>query len=247
MTSLDEDLAVALRPREDAVALRDQVEPFAADCLHGGRDSCRAQPLVSYDSLAARRDLSPDLELGLDECHEVPPDTRATRNGRRQFSNTDEGRVDDCEIDCTPDCFGCQRPSIRSLHYADALIGPKPLCELPIADVHGYNAARASLEQTIGKSSRGCPKVQAATAPHVELESVKGSGKLHSTTRDERMVRRAQTYVHVYCNEGASLVDSDAVDGDVAPQKDCLGTRPCRHEASGYEKLIDPYLRHVSG
>ena len=247
MTSSDEDLAVALGPREDAVALRDQVESLAADCLDGGRDSCRAQPLVSYDSLAARRHFSPNLELGLDECDEVPPDTRATRNGRRQFSNTDEGRVDDCEIDWPPDCFGCQRPSIRSLHYADALVGPKPLCELPIADVHGYNVARASLEQAIGKSSRRCPEVQAATAAHVELESVKGSGKLHSAARDERMVRRAQTYVHVLSNERARLVHSGAVDGDVAPQKNRLSARPCRHEASGYEKLIDPYLRHVSG
>jgi hypothetical protein len=53
MTPLDEDLAVALGPGEDAVTLRDHVEPRAADCLHGSRDSYRAQPLVSYDSLAA--------------------------------------------------------------------------------------------------------------------------------------------------------------------------------------------------
>jgi hypothetical protein len=129
----------------------------------------------------------------------------------------------------------------------DAGVVPKLLRQLAIAHVHGYDVARASLEQAIGKASGRRPKVQAATFAHIEVEGVEGSSELHSTARNEGVRRRTQTYVHIVRNERACLVDHGTVDGDVARQQDCLGSRARRSETSGDEKLIDAYFRHGLG
>lgn len=229
---MDEDLAVALRAGQSALALRDNLEALGADGVDRPGDRVEAGLVVANDPSGTGRFVPADLELGLDEGDEVTAGPSAESDGRSQLPEADEGCVDHGEVDRAPDLPGAESAGVRALPYGDASVNAEPVGELAVTHVDGDDVGGASLEETVGEAPGRSAEIEASQGADVDAEVVERAGELDAPSRDVRVIGRAEVDDRVVRDERARLVDPLPGHADVAREHQRLGARSRRGEAS---------------
>ena len=77
-----------------------------------------------------------------------------------------------------------QISGVEMLYTYDSPVSPERLVKLTVARVDSHDRHSAALEQTIGKSARGCAYINRPLAVYVHRKRVKRRLKLHSAAAD---------------------------------------------------------------
>jgi len=179
---MEEHFPVALWPRQSGVygshRLPSPPERRFRDLAHDAPSHLR----VAHD---AALHLGPSgLELGLHEHDRFPPGLGESECARQRKPEADERDVADHEL--RREGKLAELACIRTLEHDHPWIGPQPLVELTVTDVHGNYAGGSSLKQDVRETTCRGTDVETIASRRVDLEGIECMSELLAAARDER-------------------------------------------------------------
>ena len=198
------------------------------------------------DHAVIRRTLA-DLELRLDQGHDVGPRAAGSGpqrrgDGSQDEAERDERHVDDGQVDRLADEISGQRPRVRAVVDDDPGIPGDPVRKLASTDVDGVDPGRAALEQHVREAARRRARVETDEPRGVDREGVERGRELVPAATDVGLLG-GQLDRQVRFHEVACLaIESRAVavpGPDLAAEDQRLGTRPAVRETAVDEELIE--------
>lgn len=197
------------------------------------------------DDAASPTHLHPSgLELGLDERDEMSTRSGEGHEGWQDRPQGDEAEVGNDQIDRVVQVVGAEVTHVGSLPDVHSSIGPQPLVELAMADVHRHHPQGTVLEEAIGEASRRGPGIEGDPAGRVDAEALECCAQLLPapgyvtrpvTLHDQRLARSD----HPRWFRGHRTTDKDPPRFDQDP-----GSRAGRAESSSLHLLVQSPTGH---
>jgi hypothetical protein len=235
---VQEDLAVAFRPREFAVGAGDLDVPELRGAARHLLNRCVPVGVVAHDT-ALPDALAPDLELRLHQ-RKHPRRRRHLRHGRKQQSQRDERSVENGEVHRRNEVLGSKFAGVGALVNFHTRVIAQLRVQLPVADIDGDHAQGAALQQAIGESAGGSANVQAVEPAHIDLKTCKSACELVAAARDELRSLAANAHFRVGRDPRAGLLDGRIVHDHVAGEDQRLRLVARFGEAIVDESLVEP-------